>query len=429
MSAPVFPGTNRRFRPSFLMTPSGGATIASIRKDWNKRVAPYYKDWIDTASNTGVGIFMPRITFRDLCPARGRYRWDRIEQVLDMPAFQDPYVSFHWRIGAEGTMPRWFPRSWYATRGSKPSVNVLNGDFVKWLLNDFLPAYADKYDNDERVFTFAWDETSTPDGVSPTRFGNALIDDIVNKLPDIIERQMVFKFHTFNHFKSDRIDRRVGIALADPKVSMSGITGNFPDSNIGWGQGEANDVSAVLKSPRKGYRRAFMIGSEPNGWRITGSANIPNPWGGRFPNNAPKLSCARGIHPQSWIWVHSGKPRNKSSNHPAGLAPASYLYFPAHNGNDNMPNNHTCENDKMWDEAFSKFGGSGTRAAPSVPWGWKGDSPPPPPPPPPVDDCEEKLRRCKEKLLDTENALDSALDKIEFYSNKLLRIQAILDEQ
>ena len=39
-------------------------------------------------------------------------------------------------------------------------------------------------------------------------------------------------------------------------------------------------------------------------------------------------------------------------------------------GASNFSNSHECETDQMWDDAFSTFGGAGTRAFPALPWNW-----------------------------------------------------------
>ena len=142
----------------------------------------------------------------------------------------------------------------------------------------------------------------------------------------------------------------------------------------------ANRYSVVLENPPAGKNLAYMQGSEPNGWRITGNRKLANPWGDDFPGDCPKLTCASGVHPMSHTWALGYKPRatgakadsglGRAGTDPAGIAPASYMYFPGVSGASNQTNSHECETDKMWDDAFSTFGGAGTRAFPALPWNW-----------------------------------------------------------
>ena len=172
----------------------------------------------------------------------------------------------------------------------------------------------------------------------------------------------------------------VHIGSADPKWCDSGCEGNFPNVTTGWSQATANRYSVVLENPPAGKNLVYMQGSEPNGWRITGNRKLANPWGDDFPGDCPKLTCANGVHPMSHTWALGYKPRatgakadsglGRAGTDPAGIAPASYMYFPGVSGASNQTNSHECETDKMWDDAFSTFGGAGTRAFPALPWNW-----------------------------------------------------------
>ena len=421
MAQPVFPGTNRRFRPSFLLGLAGGDDAAKAEKLWNARAKGHYHKWIDDISGTGVGVFMPRLTFRTLCPSRGRYDWSRIESVMDKNFFKtEPLMSMHWRIGSEGAMPGWFPGNWSGSRQGRLSINIMNSATRSWIINEFLVAVSKKFDNDERVFSFCWDETSAPDGVNSGQWGNSLVS-LVNEIPKKIKKLIIFKFHHPASFSSGHYKKDVHPANTDPKICQGGCSGNFPNNSVSGMMGVANLYSVAIKNPPKGHNRVFLTNCEPNGWLIAGNRSLANPWGNSFPSSCPKLSCAKGIHPMSYVWAHSYKPRATGSKansnlgragaDPAGLAPASYIVFQGAStkGGANRANSHECETHKQWQDAMRVFGGDGTRAAPVIPWNWTGapgPGPDPDPDPGPDPECPDVVNAALSYEVDMEGGLN-----------------------
>ena len=380
MPVTYYPGTTKRFKPSFLMSVAGGDSSGSALTDWNKRVAPYYRDWVSDEEGTGVGLFKAKIYFSHLAPTNDHsFDWSYLDSFLNLSIFNDDRVTFHWRMGNEGAMPSWFPSAWVGiSDGNQKTFNFLNAGAMDWFLNSFYAAYIARYDNDNRVYSVSFDETSLPAGANNAQFQQSLIT-AVKAMAQMTKHHLVFKFQGFGDWNDDVFDD-VHIGSADPKWCDSGCDGNFPNVTIGWGQGAANRHSVVLENTPSGKHLAFMQGSEPNGWRITGNRKLANPWGDDFPGDCPKLTCANGVHPMSHTWALGYKPRaagtkadsglGQSGTDPAGLAPASYMYFPGKSTASNQTNSHECETDKMWDDAFSTFGGAGTRACPALPWDW-----------------------------------------------------------
>jgi len=434
----VYPGTNRRFRPSFLMSIGGGDSPQSVLNAWNKGVKDHYQSWIHPDDGTGVGLYKARVHFKYLAPSKGKYDWGKLYELLDLPMFQDPLVSFHWRIGSEGAMPGWWPDNWSGkAKDGQTSVNLTNKAFKDWLLGEFVPAYHDEFKNDERVYSFCWDETSVIAGTNINNWDNGFLE-VVNALPKIITTQGVFVFNA--NTLQDRLSDDCWIGSADPKWNMSDIK-PFPPGMTSWLQDAMNKHSVVLKDkPNK----PAMMGSEPNGWVIRGDSKvIPNPWGGSFPNSAPHISSAKGIHPQSHVWMCSYKPRGnhkdsglgQNGEDPPGFCPVSYILFPSSFGDTSRPNDHSAETPQMWADAMSIFGGVGTRAAPALPWNWKQADPDPIPDPDPTPDpipdpdpCQElkdRLTAASDSLADLNNALillgeavasvQTAVDKLKEY--------------
>ena len=379
MPVTYYPGTTKRFKPGPLMSVGGGDAASTTLNQWNKRVAPYYRDWVSDEEGTGVGIFKAKIYFKLLAPTNDHsFDWSYLDSFLNLPIFNDDRVTFHWRIAIEGAMPSWMPSSWIGVSGSQKGLNLLNAQAVDWFINSYWAAYLARYDNDNRVYSVAFGEASTPDGANANQYGQATID-IPNLMATKIKHHLLFRFQGFNAW-NDGLMNDVHIGSADPKWCDSGCEGNFPNVTTGWSQAAANRYSVVLENPPAGKNLAYMQGSEPNGWRITGNRKLANPWGDDFPGDCPKLSCATGIHPMSHVWALGYKPRatgakadsglGRAGTDPAGIAPASYIYFPGASGASNFSNSHECETDQMWDDAFSTFGGAGTRAFPALPWNW-----------------------------------------------------------
>ena len=380
MPVTYYPGTTKRFKPGPLMSVGGGDAASTTLTQWNNRVAPYYRDWVSDEEGTGVGIFKAKIYFSRLAPTNDHsFDWSYLDSFLNLSIFNDDRVTFHWRIAIEGAMPSWMPGSWVGISGGKQNtLNLLNAQTVDWFLNSFFAAYLARYDNNNKVYSVSFGEATLPDGANLSQWQKATID-IPNTMAQRCKHHLVFRFQGFSAW-NDGLLNDVHIGSADPKWCDGGCEGNFPNVTTSWSQAAANRYSVVLENPPAGKNLVYMQGSEPNGWRITGNRKLANPWGDDFPGDCPKLSCANGVHPMSHTWALGYKPRatgakadsglGRAGTDPAGIAPASYMYFPGASGPSNQTNSHECETDKMWDDAFSTFGGAGTRAFPALPWNW-----------------------------------------------------------
>ena len=88
MPVTYYPGTTKRFKPSFLMSIAGGDSAGSALTDWNKRVAPYYRDWVSDEEGTGVGLFKAKIYFSHLAPTNDHsFDWSYLDSFLNLSIF------------------------------------------------------------------------------------------------------------------------------------------------------------------------------------------------------------------------------------------------------------------------------------------------------------------------------------------------------